>query len=185
MHGFVAPDQALRRDAGKVGDRVCVSGTLGDAALALRLAGQGVPVADALRARLDMPRPRVALGLLLAGRAHAAIDISDGLAGDLGHVCAASGVGARIELASLPLTPGVADLAARGDWSLPLAGGDDYELLFTVDPEAIGPLLAACRAAGHAVTEIGELVAEPGMQLVYPDGRVGTEVPGGFDHFRT
>ncbi len=185
VHGFVAAGDALRRDAGRPGDRLFVSGTLGDAALALAQLAAGDAVDPALLQRLDRPQPRVALGRLLGGRANAAIDVSDGLAADLAHVCAASGVGARIRLDRLPLSPPLAARAARGDWSAPLAGGDDYELLFSVPAAAADALATQCRAAGHAVTEIGALVAGDGVALVYPDGRVSQEVPGGFDHFRT
>lgn len=185
VHGFVAAGDALRRDAGRPGDRLLVSGSLGDAALALRLHAQGRPVETALRERLDRPQPRIALGRLLTGRAHAAIDISDGLTADLRHICEASGVGARLDLACLPLSAPVAALAAKGDWAAALAGGDDYELLFSVDPAKVEDLYRTCIAAGHAVTEIGRLVDTPGIQLIYPDGRLSEDVPDGFDHFRS
>jgi thiamine-monophosphate kinase len=184
VHGFIASAEALRRDRGRPGDWLYVSGSVGDAALALRLQEAREPVPDALRTRLDRPEPRIELGRLLAGRARAAIDVSDGLAADLGHLCKASAVGARIDLARLPLSPAVAASVAAGDWSLPLAGGDDYELLFSVEPAAVNGLLADCRAAGHRVTEIGRLVTGEGIELGYPDGRYSREVPGGFDHFR-
>ena len=185
VHGFVDAADALRRDAGHSGDRLLVSGTLGDAALALSLASQGKPIDATLRERLDRPQPRVALGRLLAGRVRAAIDISDGLAADLGHVCVASGVGARLELARLPLTPMVAALALADDWKAPLSGGDDYELLFSVAPEDVDDLRRVCAVAGEAVTEIGRLVDKPGIELIHPDGHVSKESPDGFDHFRS
>ena len=188
VHGFIAPSHALRRDAGRRGDRLFVSGTLGDAGLVLDWlqAGRGVPAEHAdLRRRLDRPQPRIALGRLLAGRAHAAIDVSDGLIADLGHVCVASGVGAEIELARLPVSAAVAGECARGNWRHPLAGGDDYELLFSVGPAQVDGLLEACRQAGHAVQEIGRLVDDNGIALIYPDGRISREIPDGFDHFRS
>jgi thiamine-monophosphate kinase len=185
VHGFVAAAEALRRDAGRPGDRLLVSGSLGDAALALRLEAQGRPVDTALRERLDRPQPRIALGRLLAGRARAAIDVSDGLTADLRHICEASGVGALLDLARLPLSTPVAAVAAKGDWAAALAGGDDYELLFSVDPAKVGELCSACIAAGHAVTEIGRLVDTPGIRLIYPDGRLSEDIPDGFDHFRS
>ena len=187
VQGFVDPAEALRRSGGRVGDHVFVSGTLGDAGLALALPDQGGSTGTQrafLQQRLDRPTPRVALGRLLAGRAHAAIDISDGLAADLGHLCRASGVGARIELARLPTSPAVSAECVRGEWRYALAGGDDYELLFSVDPARAEALQQACAAAGHAVQEIGRLVAQDGITLVYPDGRTNAEVPHGFDHFR-
>ena len=165
-----------------------VSGTLGDAALALEWLQRrrGLPAEHAdLRRRLDRPQPRVALGRLLLGRARAAIDISDGLVADLGHVCKASGVGAEIELARLPLSPAVVTQCACGDWRHPLAGGDDYELLFSVEPTQVDGLREACRQAGHAVQEIGRLVDDNGIALIYPDGHISREIPDGFDHFRS
>ena len=144
---------------------------------------QAVP--DALRQRLNRPQPRVALGRLLAGRASAAIDVSDGLVADLRHVCEASGLGARIALARLPLLPEVAAVAAAGDWSAPLAGGDDYELLFTLAPQRAAELVAACADAGEPIQEIGYMADEPGVRLIYPDGRISEDVPDGFDHFKS
>jgi thiamine-monophosphate kinase len=186
VHGFVDASRALRRSAGRAGDRLFVSGTVGDAGLALDWMQRGTgfpPGQEALRERLDRPQPRVELGALLLGRAGAAIDVSDGLVADLGHVCAASGVGAVIELSRLPLSAAVAAVCARGDWRHALAGGDDYELLFSVAPARVDDLLAACREAGQAVQEIGRLVDDRDIALVYPDGRTSKELPHGFDHF--
>ncbi len=186
--GFVQPGAALTRGGGAPGDRLFVSGVLGDAGLALVRAGRADPSgreAAALRERLDRPTPRVALGRLLCGRASAAIDVSDGLAADLGHICAAGGTGARIELARIPVSAAVRAECERGNWQTVLAGGDDYELLFSVPPAQVDGLLAACREAGEAVQEIGCLVDQGGIVLVYPDGRVSKDIPDGFDHFRT
>ncbi|MGB5467180.1 MAG: thiamine-phosphate kinase, partial [Sedimenticolaceae bacterium] len=108
VHGFVDSLLALRRSGARAGDRIMVSGTVGDAGLALQLMQQnpgGGSVDSRLSRRLDRPTPRVALGRLLVGQASAAIDVSDGLIADLGHICDASGVGARVELARLPLSP--------------------------------------------------------------------------------
>ena len=187
LHGFVEPDKALRRAGGRPGDRVCVSGTLGDAGLALQClrrdaGGQGV--SDALLGRLHRPVPRVDLGRLLRGQASAAIDVSDGLRADHGQVCESSGVGAVIELGRLPMSALVAAEAARGNWEFSLAGGDDYELLFTVDSARAAALLQTCRGAGLAVQEIGYLAADRDIRLVYPDGQVKKEAPRGFDHFK-
>lgn len=185
--GFVAPGAALTRSGGRPGDRLFVSGCVGDAGLALaecRELANSVPEAAYLRDRLDRPTPRVALGRLLRGRASAAIDVSDGLAADLGHVCTASGAGARVELGRLPLSPAVRARVASGDWRHVLAGGDDYELLFSVPPARVDDLLNTCREAGQPVREIGCLVEDNGIVLVYPDGRESEEVPDGFDHFR-
>jgi len=187
VHGFVDGAAALRRAAGCAGDRLFVSGQLGDAGLALDWQRRGIdPPAgqETVRRRLDRPEPRIALGRLLLGLAGAAIDISDGLVADLGHICAASGVGAQIELARLPVSPAVAAECARGNWRHALAGGDDYELLFSIAPGRIEALLDACRRAGETVQEIGRLVDDSGIALIYPDGRVSRELPDGFDHFR-
>ena len=138
VHGFVAPGSEVRRAGARPGDLVCVSGTLGDAGLALRELLAGRVSEPALRMRLEQPTPRVALGLALSGLASAMIDCSDGLAADLGHVLAASGVAAELNLAALPLSDAVAAVvAANGDWALPLASGDDYELCFCVPPDRL------------------------------------------------
>lgn len=184
VHGLVPPGQAVRRRGAKPGDLVCVSGTLGDAGLALRRLLAGAPLSAELRRRLDRPEPRVALGLDLRGLASAMIDCSDGLAADLGHILEASGVGAELDLATLPLSPEVAAaVQAEGDWGLPLASGDDYELCFTLPP-AHRPALAGLASAGGApLTVIGHIVREPGLRCRLPDG---TELPlgrRGYDHF--
>lgn len=185
-HGFVEPDKALRRSGGRPGDRLLVSGTLGDAALALAGLKQNPTMFDeALLSRLERPMPRVGLGRLLVGHATAAIDISDGLIGDLRHICEASDVGAHVNLAQLPLSDAVREACDNGDWRYPLAGGDDYELLFSVAERDADAVLADCRNAGHAVQEIGRLVDEQGIALVYPDGHKSLEAPDGFDHFRS
>jgi thiamine-monophosphate kinase len=188
VHGFVDPDKALRRSGGRAGDRLFLSGQIGDASLALAMLQRGAvfpPELDSLRRRLDRPEPRIALGRLLRGRAHAAIDVSDGLVADLGHVCAASGVGAVIELGRLPVSAAVGEQCVRGNWQYALAGGDDYELVFSVEPAQVDALLGVCADASQPIQEIGRLVDDSGIALVYPDGRVSKEIPHGFDHFRT
>jgi len=187
VHGFVDPSLALRRSGARAGDRLLVSGTVGDAGLALQLMQQhlgGGSIDGRLSRRLDRPTPRVALGRLLVGQASAAIDVSDGLIADLGHICAASRVGARVELARLPLSPAFREHCPPRQWRPALAGGDDYELLFSLAADRIEALRDRCRAAGESVQEIGRLVDVPGITLVYPDGRESTEIPDGFDHFR-
>ena len=188
VHGFVDSARALRRDGGRSGDRLFVSGCVGDAGLALQSAKDPALAAAErvyLQQRLDRPTPRVTLGRLLQGQASAAIDISDGLVADLGHICAASGLGARIDLDCLPVSPAVGTECVAGNWQYVLAGGDDYELLFSVAPARAEAVVSACRAAGEQVQEIGCLVDDIGIVLVYPDGRVSEEIPDGFDHFRT
>ena len=187
VHGFVEPDSALTRSGGRPGDRLFVSGRIGDAALALaraRDSASPASVAGDLQQRLDRPMPRVALGRLLRGQAGAAIDLSDGLLADLGHVCSASGLGARVELGRVPVSPAVAAECAAGRWQYALAGGDDYELLFSVPEAEVADVLRLCSGADQPVQEIGCLVDEPGIVLVYPDGHASKEIPLGFDHFR-
>ncbi|WP_295882145.1 thiamine-phosphate kinase [uncultured Thiohalocapsa sp.] len=185
-HGFVPMDHALRRDGARPGDLVCVSGALGDAGLALRHLLAGEPVDDYLRRRLERPTPRVALGEVLRGLATAAIDLSDGLLSDLGHVLAASGCAARVELDRLPLTDQVAAaVAAADDWTLPLAAGDDYELCFTLPRAAAGQLPVLAAAAGCPLTTIGEIESGSGLRCVHADGTPWQPRGRGYDHFAT
>ncbi len=176
VHGFVPPGLALRRDAARPGDTVYVSGTLGDAGLALLGAGAGP---EALR-RLDRPEPRVTEGLALRGVARCAIDISDGLAADLGHVCEASGFAATVHLDRLPLSPAVArQVEGTRDWGLVLASGDDYELC--VAAPAVQRAAIAKRLP--SLTPIGEVSEGRGVRFVEPGGRVLEPLRTGYDHF--
>ncbi len=184
--GQVRPGQALRRDAARVGDDVWVSGTLGDAAAALALEQGAREPGPFLRSRLHRPTPRVALGSALHGIAHACIDLSDGLASDLGHVCEASGVGAEITVVSLPASP---ELRAAGPddairWSWQASGGDDYELCFTAPPEARERVLGAAEATGATVTRIGTVTQAPGVRFVDPSGRPWSPSRSGYQHFQ-
>jgi thiamine-monophosphate kinase len=184
-HGLVPEGQALLRSTARAGDDVWVTGTLGDAAGALQQWRARGPASAKLRHRLDRPTPRVAAGLALRGLASAGIDLSDGLVADLGHVLAASGVGARIDLGRLPTTRTLADHfdeAAR--WPLQLAGGDDYELCFTAPPSAALALEQALAACGERATVVGQLVAEPGLRLGTPDGEDYTPPRAGYEHFQ-
>lgn len=188
VHGFTRPGQAWRRDGARIGDRIYVSGTLGDAALALRIL-QGAEAMDVdlapLRRRLDWPQPRLDVATALAGLVGAAIDISDGLGADLAHICAASGVAAELVLADLPLSGAVRSAVQhRADWSLPLAGGDDYELVVCIPATRCGTVDRLCDA-GLDLTPVGHIVAGRGVHLRYPDGRYSEEIPHGFDHFLT
>jgi len=191
VFGEVRPGQALRRDAAQPGDDVYLSGRCGEARLALEwllgtpwareAAGPDLP-AD-LRARLERPEPRLALGLALAGVAHAALDLSDGLTGDLRHILAASGVGADLLLNALPVAPALAALPDNQRLTCLLAGGDDYELLFTAPTGARAAVQTAAQASGTAVTRIGRIRAEPGLQLLDATARPVAFSAAGFDHF--
>jgi len=187
VHGFVRPGQALRRDGAHEGDLVYVSGQLGDAGLAL-LAQQGLYVGlgslEHLQVRLDRPQPRVALGRSLVGLASAAIDVSDGAAADLGHICSASGCGAQVYLERLPMSDTVADYVREtGDWSVPLSSGDDYELVFTVPEGRQGELETAAAAWDVPLTWIGLMRKGAGVEVQLPDGLTTDTVSGGYDHF--
>lgn len=185
VHGLVPHDAAIRRAGARPDDRIWVSGTLGDAALALERLRAGVSPEPALRDRLERPTPRVALGLALRGLASAMIDLSDGLAGDLGHLLAASGVGAELDLAALPLAPPLVALIAsnEGAWSLPLAGGDDYELCFCAPAARTEQIAALAARAGCQVSCIGRILQTPGLRLRRPDGRALGIERMGYDHF--
>jgi thiamine-monophosphate kinase len=158
--GLIPTGQALRRSAAKVGDIICVTGTLGDAGLGLKIK-QGYPCqqSDAALKRFNQPDPQVAFGQALVGIANACIDISDGLAGDLGHILQQSQVGACIDWEALPLSAEVnAYIEDTSDWAMPLTAGDDYELCFTVSEEKYADLTIP-----H--TKIGVIEALPGLRL--------------------
>lgn len=186
--GEVARGRALLRSGAKPGDAIWVSGTLGDAALGLAwlqgtLARDAQAPADAIR-RLERPEPRIELGARLASVASSAIDVSDGLAGDLGHILARSRVGARVQWASVPRSPELRRLDESRQRQLALAGGDDYELLFTAPDGASEAVLAAGRDARLPVTRIGTIVAGAGLAAVDTDGRAVDMDARAFDHFR-
>ena len=184
VHGLVPADHALKRSGARPGDLICVSGAIGDAGLALRHIARGEHPDDYLRGRLERPTPRVALGEVLRGVATAAIDLSDGLAADLDHMCEASGVGARVELDRLPLADQVAgEVAATGDWGLPACSGDDYELCFTIAPEHARELSVLAAAAGCPLTRIGEIDGGEGLRFVRADGSHWHPDRPGYDHF--
>lgn len=187
--GEVATGKALRRDGAKVGDEIWVSGVLGDAAAAVAHR-RGELVLDAAtlercRKKLDWPAPRVALGRELIPLAHSAIDISDGLVGDLGHICERSNVGAVIEYASIPCS---ADLRAQKGKSKVdqtiLAGGDDYELCFTADPSRASRIEALAATLELALTRIGRIVEGDAVAVRNESGGIFPIQEGGFDHFR-
>ncbi len=185
--GEAQPGRPLLRSGARRGDAVFVSGTIGDAALGLRALKGGLPDLPArhrrfLAARYRLPEPRLALGLAIARIATAAMDVSDGLVADLGHLCAASKCGAEIDLAAVPASP-----AARGAGErhaiARITGGDDYELLFTAPAGEEPRLHAIARKAGVPITRIGHIVARPGVRVLAPDGSVVTIKGGGWQHF--
>jgi len=184
-HGFVPESAALRRSGAKTGDRIYVTGTLGDAAVALRhrLGKQRLSEDDftAVVERLDRPIPRVREGMALRGLARSAIDISDGLVADLGHILELSHVGARIFLDKIPVSPVCRAHIKKFGWEVALAIGDDYELCFTVPPQNIGALEQLQFACGlHC---IGEIEPEPGLRIVDESGGPYRPTFTGHDHF--
>jgi len=176
--GSVRAGRALRRDGARVGDAVLVSGTLGEAALGLELGA-----AARLARRQRRPEPRLALGRALSGLASAAIDVSDGLVQDLGHLCQASGVGASLRLAELPLSPAYRRATAgRVDpWAPALSGGEDYELCVTVPGRRVPAALAAARKAGTPLCVVGTVTRARGVQVARPGGGHHPVTPG-HDH---
>ncbi|WP_137920763.1 thiamine-phosphate kinase [Hydrogenophaga sp. 2FB] len=188
VFGEVQPGQALRRDAARVGDDLYVSGRTGEARLALEhLRGSDWAAAAHgadLRARLERPTPRNALGALLAAAgARAAIDLSDGLTGDLGHILRASGVGAEMDVDALPVAPALQALPEAQRLECLLAGGDDYELLFTAPPASRAAIAAAAASSQTPVTRIGCIVADTGLRLLDVNGQPVTFDARSFDHF--
>lgn len=156
--GWIETGQAVTRAGAQVGDLICVSGTVGDAAFALQ--NMGHP----LQKRLDYPTPRCQLGQQLKGLASSMIDVSDGLAQDLGHILKASGVGAVLQLDQLPVSSDIAKLEQEKKWQLALAGGDDYELCFTISPQNYH--LLAQQKLDVNLTIIGQITQNLGLTFL-------------------
>jgi thiamine-monophosphate kinase len=171
--GFAGHGRLLRRSGARPGDRVFVTGTIGDAALGLlALRGELDDPDGFLAGRYRVPQPRVALGALLPGLASGGLDVSDGLAADLGHLCSASGVGAVIEAALVPLSP-QARRALEHNPALigtVLGGGDDYELVLSVPAERVDALHRCAAEAGQTVTVIGSIASGEGVCILDSDG---------------
>ncbi len=188
--GTIAPGAALTRAGGRVGDRVYVSGTPGDAGGGLRLvldppAGEGLDTAHQqwLSQRFHFPTPRVELGQALVGIATACVDVSDGLAADAGRLARFSGCGLRIDAARVPVSAALRALAGeQGAVQLALTGGEDCELCFTVPPDRVAELDARLVNVKCPVTCIGELTADGGTR-VERDGEPVRIDATGFDHF--
>ena len=183
-HGVIESNSALRRDGARIGDDIWLSGTVGDAAAALAQWKTGDEIHTELRARLDRPTPRVALGRALRGLATACIDVSDGLLADLGHVCSASTVGAQVDVDRLPASTALRD-AFDGDIrrSLQATGGDDYELCFTAPASARERVERAAVESGTAVSRIGEVVDGSVVSARTADGSRWSASASGWDHF--
>jgi thiamine-monophosphate kinase len=193
IFGELPLDTALQRNAAIVGDDIWVSGSLGDARLALAFYRQeqlngNVMTLDSdqlshAAQRLHKPTPRIELGIALRGIAHAAIDVSDGLSGDLGHILSASQCGASVNVDALPtgLVLSSQPLQLQRDWLL--AGGDDYELCFTAPFKNRDAVLAAAATASTPVTRIGQIDADPGLRFFDKSGAPLTLSPASFDHF--
>jgi thiamine-monophosphate kinase len=175
--GLVPTGQALRRSTAKPGDIICMTGNLGEAGLGLKIK-QAYPCKqpDAALNRFNRPEPQVAYGQALLGIANACIDISDGLAGDLGHILKQSNVGACIDWDTLPLSPEVLTyIEDTGDWAMPLTAGDDYELCLTVSPDKLNLLTMP-------YIKIGIIEALSGLRLNKSGNIQAFEIKG-FEHF--
>ena len=192
-HGLVDKKALIRRDGAHPGDRILVTGTLGDAALALSLLpandAHGEPGDDTARMLLDAyyrPEPRVAFGQAAAGLVSAGIDISDGVLGDLGHIVSASGVGARLEVDSLPSSPAARAQAGPAELRRAvLAGGDDYELCLTAPPSALPALDERAARLGLKLTCVGEIVGGSGVALIDAAGTPVQFSGASYEHFRS
>lgn len=187
--GEVPPGQALRRDAAQPGDDIWVSGTLGDAAAALahhqgRLRLETEQAVQCFP-RLFVPSPRIELGLALRSIAHACIDVSDGFAADLGHILERSNVGAEIQFENLPLSNALEPMRENSDvQDCVLAGGDDYELIFTAPADVRESLQALDRDLNLRLTHAGRITAELGLRILH-HGQPMSLTRTGFDHFGT
>lgn len=185
--GLVPAGKGMRRSGARPGDVVYVTGTLGDAALALAqrrgecaLAGADVAV---IRDRLERPAPRIAEGLALRDLASSAIDISDGLIADLGHMLDAASVGARLNLTTIPLSETYRAHMPEIGWDYALGGGDDYELCVTVPPAKVSSVDALAEASGFSLAAVGEIIAGRGIEIADALGRVYQPKRKGFQHF--
>lgn len=190
VFGEVPHGQALLRSGAQAGDDLYVSGTLGDARLALE-AFRGSVTLDAsafesTRLAMEQPQPRVALGMALRGVATSAIDVSDGFLGDLTHVLRRSNVGAEVWADALPRSAALGRMSPAWQRECTLAGGDDYELVFTAPPQCAAQVAEAARHAQTVVTHIGRIDASPGvLRLLDGERRPLAGTYGSFDHFKT
>lgn len=187
--GFVPPGKALCRIGAHAGDRIYVTGTLGDAGLALETINKedslGLTSSQilAVMQRLNRPEPRVEIGLALRNIASSAIDISDGLAADLGHILSANQVGAILQVEKLPLSDSLRALPPERAWQLALSSGDDYELCFTVPESQERALQQHLIALNTPYTCIGTIKKESGLILLGKNGSTFSIDRTGFQHF--
>jgi thiamine-monophosphate kinase len=188
IFGEVPRQAALRRDGAQPGDDIWVSGSLGGAALALKALQGEIELAaddlDACRRLLDTPQPRVALGLALRGIATSALDISDGLLGDLGHILESSGGGAELCFDAIPAHPVLEPMLGEA-WAqrCMLAGGDDYELCFTAPHARFDDIKAIEESLGLKLSRIGCMTADSGLRLLDAAGQAMAQPGSGYDHF--
>lgn len=187
-NGLLPQQVALKRCGAAVGDLIYVSGSLGDAAIGLALLQKKLSIthaaADYFINKLHRPTPRIALGQALLGKATAAIDISDGLTSDLTHLLTASGVGAILQAAQLPISSQARALVDKQQAiDFVLHGGDDYELCFTIPPAARSYIESVNSELGITCYEIGEIVATPGINLIAEEKPAQLLLPGGYQHF--
>ena len=182
--GEQRPERVVTRSGALPGDLICVSGSVGDAAAGLAELRRGVREGGLVSRQLD-PQPRVELGVALAelGLASAMIDVSDGVLADLGHICEMSGVGARLDLAKLPLSDQYRAACGADPYAMALSGGEDYELLFCVPRTAAAGLEVLFARLGITVSLIGEITDGDGVALVAADGGAYTAARRGFNHF--
>ena len=189
VFGEVPHGQALLRSGAQAGDDLYVSGTLGDARLALEAfrgtVGLDGAAFESTRLAMEQPQPRVALGIALRGIATSAIDVSDGLLGDLAHVLRRSNVGAEVWADVLPRSAALRAMPLAWQRVCTLAGGDDYELVFSAPPQRAAQVAAAASSAQIEVTRIGSIVATPGLRLLDQDRQPLANTFGSFNHFRS
>jgi thiamine-monophosphate kinase len=182
--GQIDPGKALARKGAIPGDLIVVSGTLGDAALALsELSKNQIPDETCLQA-LYRPLPRVALGSSLVGKASSCIDISDGLLADLGHIVEASACGAVLELGKLPASAALKRCETEAKWAMQLSGGEDYELCFSIPATREHELQTLEQNAGLVLSVIGRIVEGRGVVCMKPDGKLFEPEKTGYQHFK-
>jgi thiamine-monophosphate kinase len=186
--GEQLPGLILRRSGARPGDEIWVTGSIGDAAMGLRLAEKGEGVDDFLLSRLLDPTPRTPVGIALAGSGvvTAMIDVSDGILGDFGHIAELSGVGGTIRLADLPISPHFRAAAAglpAFPYALALSGGEDYELCFTAHPDGREKIITVMKKCGVEAAPVGIVTSSPEVAVLDAAGQYFHQSHQGFNHF--